>query len=145
MTERDKKRIVYIAGMIGYMNDKRNWDDVYVEEEVKVIDDMLSSIINKIATDNAEFRKLYKEVLEGVYEVNCYKNHEVIEKKRRMLKSRTKVDRESLYTVAEHSMEMCKECTRKKSKCALRVALLKCAIPQVNDGNGKCEFNWRDE
>ena len=147
MKEHMRKDIIFICSFVGYLMDKNkfDWDNTYVNlQKQKVIDQalLLADLLSNIA-DKKEFDKIYNEIKDGLYVCDVLCKQELIEHKKRNLKTRVKVELESVHDLAEFAMgNNCGNCKANKKACRLRKALLKAGIPGLNEKRGECEYLW---
>lgn len=143
MLDSEEIRVVYLAGLFGYMLDEKNFIDVGIKDEIEIVRDNLEKIIkNRVSIEDAKLQKIHNKVKKGKLKIVVTSSEKLENDRRKALNSQTNVNREALFNVCEISMHAtCKNCERNRSKCNLRKSLLKCNIPWVNDGKGKCQYN----
>ena len=145
MKEHQKKDIVFICSILGYImrTDKFDWDNLdlklakkELEKDVfKFIDEMIKIV------SATEFDKIHKKIKEGLYYFDVYTNIEWREQQKRALKTRRKVDGESVFDLAEFAIgNNCHNCNLNKKACRLRKSLLKAGVPAYNEKRGMCEY-----
>ena len=143
---KEEARVVYLAGFLGYMQDESSFVDIGSENERESIIKSLNILVSRIKMSNEKLTKIHNKVKTGKIKIVVTTPEITEQQKRKALASQIDVNLEGLFNVAEVAIEnTCKNCTRQRSKCNLRKSLLKCKIPWVNDGKGKCQYNIEQE
>jgi hypothetical protein len=137
-----EKRLVMLAGMLGFVNSNDNFFDMMATRERKSIALNIEKILDKIKMDRCDYDKIYKKVINGKLKVVVISNEEMQDNKRKCLKTQTNINRGALATLQEYAISNnCTNCRRNRSACELRRALLVSKCPPATDEKGKCQYN----
>ena len=144
VTEKQKKSLIYLCSLASFLENKENfeeWEDYRFRISIDKLNKAFNDVIRYSNADGKTMEDITKDVKTGVYRLDIFTNIELKEKMKRNLKTRRKVDGESILTLAEYSMgEECINCDKNKKACRLRKALLKAEIPELNEKRGECGY-----
>jgi len=145
MKDHMKKDIIFLCTVAGYLmrKDKFDWNiPVLTIQKEKLLKEVFHTTdLMKALTDENEFVKLHQNIKDDLYYCDVYTNIEFREYQKKSLKTRRKVDGESIFDLAEYAMDgECNNCNKNKKACRLRKALLKAGVPGLNEKRGECEY-----
>jgi hypothetical protein len=145
MKDYQRKDVVFMCTVAGYLMDesKMDWDHPLLQlQKQKLLTGVLHTTdLMQAIVGQEEFAKLHQQIKDGLYYCDVYTNIEFREYRKKSLKTRRKVDGESIFELAELAMDgQCNNCKKNKKACSLRKALLKAGIPPFSEKRGQCEY-----
>ena len=129
-----------LCGFLGFIQSKENF--TMFEKERNIIKANVEKIVHKMKLSDKKLNEVGKKVEQGKLQVVVLNPEEMQDNNRKARKSQTLINREVLYTLQEFAIfEKCVECNINRSKCRLRIALIKSNCPEINEKNkNKCQF-----
>ena len=141
LTRKDKDAIIFLSGCIGYLDNALDGYEALKINAQKAIEKVLKKIGDNTGYNDWDIEKLTGDIRKGKYKIEVVTQQDI---KRRLNEQKERVVKlklGELEDILENAMLNCTaECSRHKTKCPLRKAMLKIGVETLHNEKGKCEY-----